>query len=128
MSDPKKPELDSIKRRRMAGGTRGQETVNQIEHIDSAGARATIGPVLAPGDVVTDNTSTQARLVGVGNICRIFVTADTYVAFGAEDLGAVSNTSTPAILLKTGDARLVSATADYIRTSIALERLEVIKE
>lgn len=104
----------------------GQETLNQIEHIQPAGARAVMGDVLAPGEVITANTSTAGVLVGQGSICRIEANAGTFIAFGESDIAAVDGTTSPA-LKHPGGYILVNATADYIRTSAALTRLEVIK-
>ena len=108
----------------------GQETANQIEHINKAGAKAVTEPVLVPGEVVTTDTSAAPVFVGRGNLLRIEVTADTYVAFGEDPSTspidvAVTAASTPAVKLPSG-YHLVNATEDFIRTSAVLTRLEVI--
>ena len=104
---------------------RGPNVITQREHLDAAGSRKIAGPILIPGAVVTDNTSAAPVLVREGNICRIRVSATTYVAFGDDSLGVVDATSSPALELGAG-THLVAATDDYIRTSAAVLRLEII--
>lgn len=116
--------MASLLKNRMKS-VRGQEIINQIEHVDQAGARLVMGGVLVPGDVITADVSVASVLVGVGSILRIQVGADTYVAFGDDTLGAVSITTTPAIKLPAG-YHLVVATDDFIRASASFTRLEVI--
>jgi hypothetical protein len=125
MSDAKAPELKSIKTNRTKAGTRGQEVRDQVEHIDSAGAKLVYQGCLVPGQVITDDTSSAARLVGAGSILRIQVGADTYVAFGDDQLGAVTASTSPGLKLPAG-YHTVIATSDWIRTSAALTRLEVV--
>jgi hypothetical protein len=104
----------------------GQETLNQIEHIESAGARAVMGNVLSVGDVITADTSATAVLVGTGSILRIEATAGTIIAFGESGMAAVDGTTTPAFK-HPGGFILINATADWVRTSAAVTRMEVIK-
>jgi len=113
------------KRRKLKKIT-GSETLNQIEHIEEAGARATIGPILAPGSVVTTDTSTVGVYVGAGSICRIQATADTYIAFGESNIAAVTSATSPAFK-HPGGYILLNATDDFIRSSAALTRLEVVE-
>lgn len=113
-----------LKKNRMRQ-TIGQETLNQIEHLDNAGAKIVTLGVLIPGDVITSDTSAAGVLVREGSICRIQVSADTYVAFGDSDIGSVSSATSPALKLASG-YHLVVATSDYIRTSANVTRLEVI--
>lgn len=104
---------------------KGPNVINQDEHLDAANARKVTEGVIIPGDVKTDDASAAGVYVGKGNICRIEVTADTYVAFGADAIGAVDSSTSPASKLKSGISQVV-ATDDYIRSSAALTRLEVI--
>jgi hypothetical protein len=104
----------------------GQETINQIEHIEPAGARAVIGNIHCAGEVVTTNTSAAGVLVGTGSILRIEATAGTFIAFGDSNIGAVDATTSPAFK-HPGGYIMINATADWVRTSAALTRLEVIK-
>jgi hypothetical protein len=118
-------DYQAIKRSRLKM-IQGQETINQVEHLAPAGAKIVTSGVIVPGKVVATDTSAAPVLIGIGSILRIEVTADTYLAFGDETLAAVTVTTSPAIKLKPG-ITLVCATDDFVRTSAALTRLEVIE-
>lgn len=119
-------DLNKMKRNRLHS-IRGQETINQVEHVTDAGAKLMMGGVLVAGDVITDDVSAAGVKVYSGSICRIEVSATTYVAFGADpSMGAVSVTTTPALKLSTAGVYLVVATDDFIRASAAFTRMEVI--
>lgn len=106
----------------------GRETINQVEHVRSAGARLVMSGALVAGDVVTDDVSAAGVFVGAGSILRIEATADTYVAFGnSAAMAAVDSSTSPAIKLP-ADYSLVVATDDFVRASAAFTRLEVITE
>ena len=80
-----------------------------------------------PAKVVTDNISTAAVLIGKGNIIKIHVAADTYVAFSDDSaFGTVSATTTPAVLLNAG-MHYVVCTGDYVRASANATRLELLE-
>jgi len=113
-----------LKRRKIKKVT-GQETLNQIEHIEEVGARAVMGDVLAPGDVITDNASAAGVYVGAGSILRIQAPADTYIAFGESTIAAVDSSTSPGFK-HPGGYVLLNATDDYIRSSAALTRVELI--
>lgn len=102
----------------------GSETMNQVMYIDDTGSQAVTGDILAPGRVITSDTSAAGVLVGKGSILRLQVAADTYVAFGESTIGAVSSTTSPGLKLASG-YYLVCATDDYIRMSANATRLEV---
>lgn len=78
-----------------------------------------------PSKVVTDNL-TAAVLVGKGNILKVHVAADTYVAFGDATIGAVSVTTTPAVLLNAG-MHYVLCTDEYVRVSTNPTRTELLE-
>lgn len=84
------------------------------------------GDVLAPGKVIADNISTAGVFVGKGKLCRIRVTAATFIAFGPAAIGAVSATTDPGLELGVAGTYLVIATEDYIRGSASVARLEII--
>ena len=126
-------DLQKTKRNRMTQ-TRGQEVTNQIEHIDSAGAKMVIGGVLVAGTLIpaASDISTTPYQVKTGTLLRIQVAADTYVAFGDEPASAPLNaaidaTTSPALKLPAG-YHLVVATGDFIRTSANPTRVEMITE
>lgn len=104
----------------------GAEKINQIEHLDSAGSKIVTEGVLVPGDVITADASAAPRFVEEGSICRIETSAITYVAFGDDSLAVVGAGTSPALKLLASQVYLVVATADYIRSSVAFARLEVI--
>ena len=109
-------------------GIRGKDKIEQLQHQDEAGAKKVMGDVLVPGRVIppTTNISNDPELVGKGNICRIRVAAQSYVAFGDESLGTVSVTTTPGLELAIG-VHLVVATDDFIRMSANPARIEIIE-
>lgn len=79
-----------------------------------------------PGKVITDNISTGWVKVGKGNIIRIQVGGDTYVAFDDVDTGttAISATTNPAVKLDAG-YHYVVCQCDYVRASAVAVRLEL---
>lgn len=108
---------------------KGPNTITQEQHLDSAQAKKVIGDLLVPGTVVPPATdiSAAAIQVGKGNILRIRVAAQTYVAFSADPaLGAVSATTSPGIELNTAGVYLVVATEEFVRASANPARLEII--
>lgn len=122
-------DLNKMKRNRL-DRIRGQETIHQIEHVASAGAKLVMSGALVPGDVMTDDPSAAPVKVLAGSILRIQVAADTYIAFGDEPAeaplnGVIDATTTPAIKLPAGYA-IVIATGDFMKTSSAPTRVEVI--
>jgi hypothetical protein len=114
----------TVKRRKVKHIT-GQETINQIEHIEEMGARAVSSPVNAPGKVISTDTSAAGVFVGLGSILRIEATAGIYIAFGDSANGAVSASTSPGFK-HPGGYVLLNATDDFVRSSAALTRVEVI--
>lgn len=78
-----------------------------------------------PGQVITDNLSAGGVFVGSDNILRVIVTADTYVAFGPQSIGAVSSATSPGLLLQAGEHYIICAD-DYVRTSLNPSRVELL--
>jgi len=119
-------DLRAIKRARL-DQIRGQETINQVEHVASAGAKLVYTNCLVPGTVITADISAAPVLVEPGSILRIQTAGDTYIAFSADDsLGAVSSSTSPGLKLPVG-YHVVIATDNFIRASAAVTRLEVVK-
>jgi hypothetical protein len=81
-----------------------------------------------PGKVITANLSSDWTEVGRGNILRIQVATDTYVAFTDidGDSSVVSATTSPAVKLLTGD-NYVLCQAKYVRTSANPTRVELLE-
>ena len=81
-----------------------------------------------PGKVITANLSSAWVEVGRGNILRIQVSADTYVAFTDidGDASVVSATTSPAVKLLAGD-NYVLCQAKYVRTSANPTRVELLE-
>lgn len=83
--------------------------------------------VKVPGEVITDDISTAGVEVGEGNILKIEVSADTYVAFSDEStIGAVSAATSPAVKLTAGEHYVVCA-CKYVRASANGVRVELLK-
>jgi hypothetical protein len=80
-----------------------------------------------PGKVISANISTNWADVGQGNILRIQVSADTYVAFSDDTSGsAPSVTTSPAVKLPAGD-HYVLCQARYVRASANPTRVELLE-
>jgi len=80
-----------------------------------------------PGKVISANMSTNWIDVGQGNILRIQVSADTYVAFSDNLSGSVPSVSTsPAVKLQAGD-HYVLCQAKYVRASANPTRVELLE-
>ncbi len=122
----------AIKRARL-DQIRGQESINQVEHVASAGAKLVMSGALVPGDVLdlTNSTVNGGMKVGVGNILRIQVAGDTFLEFSNIDTdttdspltAAPSATTTPALKLPAG-YWIVVATGNFMRCSTAPTRVE----
>lgn len=122
-------DLYKMKRNRV-DQIRGQETINQVEHVASAGAKLVMGGVLVPGDVLTEDPATAPVKVLAGSILRLQVAADTFVAFGDDPAaaplnGPVGAATSPGLKLPAG-YHLVVATGDFMRTSATPTRTEVV--
>jgi len=92
-------------------------------------AQALNGMVFA-GDVVTTDISAAWKAVEPGYILRIYVTADTYIAFSDDDLGVgvtVSVTTSPAAILKANNHYHVIVSGNFVRTSSNPSRVEIIQ-
>lgn len=105
---------------------KGAERVRQDEHMDEALSKKCVTGILTPGTIITADISSAPRLVGKGNICRIRVTATTYVAFGDDSLAAVSVATSPGLELFSAGTYLIAARANFIRASAAAARLEIL--
>lgn len=85
-----------------------------------------LAAVKLPGKVITDDISAAWVKVGKGNIVRLQVSADTYVAFADDGTGpAVTAATTPAVKLASGEYHYVVCQSDYIRASAAPARVEL---
>lgn len=80
-----------------------------------------------PGKVITDDLSSAYTQVGEGNILRVEVAADTYVAFDTQTGGAaVDGTTSPALKLTAGIHYVVCA-HDFVRMSANPTRVELLE-
>lgn len=83
--------------------------------------------VKAPGKVITDDISAAWVKVGFGNLIRIEVSADTYVAFSKEDDdGVVDSSTSPSVKLPAGYHYVICA-GEYVRASANAVRLELLE-
>ncbi|RLG45243.1 MAG: hypothetical protein DRN81_02365 [Thermoproteota archaeon] len=105
---------------------KGPDRITQDEHLDSAGAKIVTEGVLIPGRVVTADISAAGVEVLKNSICRVEVTAVTYIAFGPGDMPAVTVATDPGLKLNPG-TYLIAATDRFIRASAAVVRLEVVE-
>lgn len=86
----------------------------------------TFGELESVGDVIADDSSAAGVKVGFGNVVRVQALVDTYVAFGDENIVTVTILSTPAVKILAGEFVHILATDDYMRSSAAFTRVEVI--
>jgi hypothetical protein len=83
--------------------------------------------VKLPGKVITGDTAAAGISVGKNNIIKIHVAVDTYVAFGDDaTMPVVSVTTTPGLLVNAG-MHYIICTGDFVRTSTAVTRLELLE-
>lgn len=81
-----------------------------------------------PGKVVPIADVFAGTEVGEGNILKIETTADTYVAFSDEaGIALPTVATTPAVKLVGAGVHYVICQCDYVRTSIAIARAELLE-
>lgn len=80
-----------------------------------------------PGQVITDDISAGWVFVGVDNLVRVLVTADTFITFAMDNSGvaAVDASTSPAVKLSAGEHYII-CTADYIKSSSNPARVELL--
>lgn len=84
-----------------------------------------LAAVKMPAKVITSDISAAWVKVGTGNVVRLQVAADTYVAFDDDGVGgAVSVATSPAVKLEAG-YHYVVCQSDYIRASANPTRIEL---
>ncbi len=80
------------------------------------------------GKVIPVASIFAGTFVGEGNIIRIQTTADTFVAFRDETgIALPTVTTTPAVKLIGAGVFYVVAQCDFVRTSIAVTRVELLE-
>lgn len=81
------------------------------------------------GAVLTTDISAAWVSVEPGFIIRVYVSADTYIAFSDFDQGAVavSVTTSPAMLLKGGFFYNIMSSGSFMRASVNPTRIEIIQ-
>lgn len=82
--------------------------------------------VSCPGEVVTANMATAGVNVKAGNIIKVHVSTDTYMAFSnSSTIPAVTVSTSPAILLTPGE-HYVICLGDFVRCSTNPTRVELL--
>lgn len=82
--------------------------------------------VSCPGEVITANMANAGVIVKSGNILKVHVAVNTYMAFGHDaTIEAVSVTTSPALLLTPGEHYVVCL-GDYVRCSTNPTRVELL--
>ena len=101
---------------------RKQLTKNIVDVAQALVSLNVAGKVIAAADVFAGTN------VGEGNIIRIQTTADTYVTFSDTAIGAAPTvTTTTAVKLVGAGVHYVICQCDFIRTSIAITRAELLE-
>ena len=78
------------------------------------------------GTVITADISAGWVEVGQGNVLRVVLGANTYFSFSDDNTApAVSSTTTPAVMLTTGENYLITS-AKYVRASANPTRTELL--
>ena len=101
--------------------------VRKLVTLSTVDVAQALQALLIPGKVISANLSSSWVEVGQGNILRIQVSADTYVAFSDDTSGtAVTATTSPAVKVLAGD-HYVLCQAKYIRASANPVRAELLE-
>lgn len=83
-----------------------------------------------PGEVVTvDLSAANGALVGEGNILRIQIAGDTFVAFSDEEnmAAAVTSSTSPAVKLVGAGVHYILCQFNYVKMSVNPTRAELLK-
>jgi hypothetical protein len=84
--------------------------------------------VSAPGKVIANADIFAGTEVGEGNILRIQTTADTFIAFGEQALTSAPTVTSPiAVKLVGAGVHYVICQCDFVRSSIAVARAELLE-
>lgn len=107
------------------------QAITVLEYIADANAQKVSNPVLCVGTVPASAAPESVPiLVGIGNLIRIRTTGTSsiYIAFGASTaMGQPSVTTTPAIELFGAGVWLINATDNFMASSAALARIEIVR-
>lgn len=108
--------------------TIGAERKAGLRYNDVAKADKQIVVSPIPSRVLTAGEATTGIKVGIGNICRIFGTANDFVFFGSE-IPASAPVATDQNALQLGATVItVVATDEFIRCSAGVTRVEVTED
>lgn len=103
--------------------------IPQDEHLSQGNCKKVMDGILVPpASLVTSDISATPAYVGQGNLCRIRISAASYVIFGDDSVSAPDGSEETSLELNSAGVYLVVASADYIAMSAKPERLEVISD
>lgn len=101
--------------------------IHQDEHLGSGNLKKVMdGLIVPPKAVLATTLNTTAAYVGRGNILRMRTSAATFVLFGNSSMTAPVGTEANSLELNSADVYLIVAADDYVMTSVAPARTEVI--
>lgn len=117
MADPKYKTKNSI----------GAEKKLQLNYNEQAKATKQLDVQAMPFQVLTGAEAIAGAKVGKGNVCRVFGTAADFVVFGPSAVATPTGTTQNAAQMGATVQSFV-ATDEYIRTSGAVTRVEIIED
>lgn len=108
--------------------TMGAERRAQLNYNEQAKAQKDMAVHGMPMKVLTAAEATAGILVGKGNVCRIFGTAADLVRFADAPIGALPLATDQDALQLGATVVSVVSTGEFIRTTAAVTRVEVIED
>jgi hypothetical protein len=106
----------------------GAEKRSQLNYNEAGKAQKQMDVQAMPIKVLTGAEATAGALVGKGNVCRVFGTAADLVMFADSNPGAIPNSTTQTASQMGATVQSFVATGEFIRTTAAVTRVEVIED
>lgn len=105
------------------------QAIAALQYVAKANSQKVSDPVHIPGTIPAGDPSVTPILVGTGNLIRVRSTASgsTYISFGAStSMTQASVTSSPGLEIFGAGVWVISATDQFMSSSAALARIEII--
>ena len=118
MADPKYKAKNSI----------GAEKKLQLNYNEQAKATKQLDVVGTPFKVLSGAEATAGALVGKGNVCRVFGTAADLVMFADTNPGSIPTATDQTAAQMGATVQTFVASGEFIRTTAAVTRVEVIED
>lgn len=109
-------------------GTIGAERRAQLNYNEQSKSQKDMAVVAVPVKVLTAAQATAGAQVGKGNLCRIFGTAADLVRFSDDPIGSLPVATDQDGVQLGATVVTIVATGEFIRTTAAVTRVEVIED